>query len=115
MNNEIDGEVMIMEPHSFEDVIGAIQALWLGKSVLLNLTGMAPQQAQRAIDFVAGGIYALDGHQERLAESIFLFTPSSIPVSKQPSVGHQVPQPQMRPARKAASTVIKTSALMQIA
>ena len=113
MDNEIDGEVLIMEPHSFEEALGAIQALWSGKSVLLNLTMMTPEQAQRAVDFIAGGIYALDGYQERLTESIFLFTPSCIPITK--SVVHQVSQPQMPLAQSAASTPIWTSASMRIA
>lgn len=115
MDNEIDGEVVIMEPHLFEEALQAIQALWSGKSVLLNLRMMTPQQAQRTVDFVAGGIYALSGHLERLSESIFLFTPSCIPVSKQESVVHQVPQPQMPLAQSADSTPIGTSASMQVA
>jgi len=49
----------------------------------LNLTIMDPDQAQRAVDFVAGGTYAIDGHQERIGESIFLFTPSCVQVSTQ--------------------------------
>ena len=42
---------------------------------------MDPDQAQRAVDFVAGGTYAIDGHQERVGESIFLFAPSCVNVS----------------------------------
>ena len=42
---------------------------------------MEADQAQRAVDFVAGGTYGLGGHQERVGESIFLFTPASIEVS----------------------------------
>jgi cell division inhibitor SepF len=49
--------------------------------VVLNLTIMDPDQAQRAVDFVAGGTYAIDGHQERIGESIFLFTPNCVQVS----------------------------------
>ena len=33
------------------------------------------------IDFVAGGTFAIDGHQERIGESIFLFAPSSVTVT----------------------------------
>lgn len=58
----------------------AIRALKERKSVVLNLTLMDPDQAQRAVDFVAGGTFALDGHQERIGESIFLFTPSCVQV-----------------------------------
>jgi len=30
---------------------------------------------------VAGGTYAIDGHQERIGESIFLFAPSCVSVT----------------------------------
>ncbi|MEM7063584.1 MAG: cell division protein SepF [Cyanobacteria bacterium P01_B01_bin.77] len=74
-------EVIVMEPRSFEEMPQAIQALRERKSVVLNLTIMDPDQAQRAVDFVAGGTYAMDGHQERIGESIFLFTPNCVQVS----------------------------------
>ncbi len=98
-------EVVVMEPRTFEEMPQAIQALRERKSVVLNLTIMDPDQAQRAVDFVAGGTYAIDGHQERIGESIFLFTPSCVQVSTQTGVIHEVPQPQSaRPARPAAPT-----------
>ncbi len=98
-------EVVVMEPRTFEEMPQAIQALRERKSVVLNLTIMDPDQAQRAVDFVAGGTYAIDGHQERIGESIFLFTPSCVQVSTQTGVIHEVPQPQTaRPARPAAPT-----------
>ena len=59
----------------------AIQALRERKTVILNLTMMDPDQAQRAVDFIAGGTYAIDGHQERVGESIFLFAPSCVNVT----------------------------------
>ena len=97
-------EVVVMEPRSFEEMPQAIQALRERKSIVLNLTIMDPDQAQRAVDFVAGGTYALDGHQERIGESIFLFTPSCVQVSTQSGVVHEVPQPQGRPSRPTAPT-----------
>ena len=63
---------------------------------------MDPDQAQRAVDFVAGGTYAIDGHQERIGESIFLFTPSCVQVSTQTGVVHEVSQQQMRTPRPSA-------------
>jgi cell division inhibitor SepF len=96
-------EVLVLEPRTFEEMPQAIQALRERKSVVLNLTIMDPDQAQRAVDFVAGGTYALDGHQERIGESIFLFTPSCVQVSTQGGLIHEVPQPAARPVRPAAT------------
>jgi cell division inhibitor SepF len=96
-------EVLVLEPRTFEEMPQAIQALRERKSVVLNLTIMDPDQAQRAVDFVAGGTYALDGHQERIGESIFLFTPSCVQVSTQSGVIHEVPQPPVRHTRPTGS------------
>ncbi|MFM7314342.1 MAG: cell division protein SepF [Cyanobium sp.] len=74
-------EVTLMEPRSFDEMPRAIQALRERKTVILNLTMMEPDQAQRAVDFVAGGTFAIDGHQERMGESIFLFAPSCVTVT----------------------------------
>ncbi|MCP9885056.1 cell division protein SepF [Synechococcus sp. ATX 2A4] len=74
-------EVTLMEPRSFDEMPRAIQALRDRKTVILNLTMMEPDQAQRAVDFVAGGTFAIDGHQERVGESIFLFAPSCVTVT----------------------------------
>jgi cell division inhibitor SepF len=96
-------EVVVMEPRTFEEMPQVIQALRERKSVVLNLTIMDPDQAQRAVDFVAGGTYAIDGHQERIGESIFLFTPSCVQVSSHNNVVHEVPQPQVRVPRSATT------------
>ena len=59
-----DSEVSLMEPRSFDEMPRVIQALRERKTVILNLTMMEPDQAQRAVDFVSGGTFAIDGHQE---------------------------------------------------
>ena len=76
-----NSEVNLMEPRSFDEMPKAIQSLRERKTVILNLTMMEPDQAQRAVDFVAGGTFAIDGHQERVGESIFLFAPSCVNVT----------------------------------
>jgi cell division inhibitor SepF len=100
-------EVVVMEPRSFEEMPQAIQALRERKSVVLNLTMMDPDQAQRAVDFVAGGTYAIDGHQERVGESIFLFTPNCVAVVTQQGAEGAAPQaaPQQtaRPAARPST------------
>jgi cell division inhibitor SepF len=99
-------EVMVLEPRSFEEMPAAIRALKERKSVVLNLTIMDPDQAQRAVDFVAGGTYALDGHQERIGESIFLFTPSCVQVRTQSGVVHEVPGTPDRPRMSGTAAPI---------
>jgi cell division inhibitor SepF len=93
-------EVVVMEPRTFEEMPQAIRALRERKSVVLNLTIMDPDQAQRAVDFVAGGTYAIDGHQERIGESIFLFTPNCVQVSTQLGNGNDLNATQQPPMRR---------------
>lgn len=98
-------EVVVMEPQSFEEMPQVIRALRERKSVVLNLTLMEPDQAQRSVDFVAGGTYAIDGHQERIGDSIFLFTPSCVQVSTQMGVVSEAPMhtPVARPLGRPAA------------
>jgi len=100
-------EVVVIEPRSFEEMPEVIRALRDRKAVVLNLTLMDPDQAQRSVDFVAGGTYAIDGYQERIGESIFLFTPSCVQVSTQSGAIHEMPQvpqvPQVRINRTPAA------------
>lgn len=79
--NNANAEVMVIEPKTFDEMPKVINALRERKSVVLNLATMDPHEAQRAVDFVAGGTYAMDGHNERVGDNIFLFTPSCVTVS----------------------------------
>ena len=96
-----NSEVVVIEPHSFEEMPQVILALRERKSVVLNLNIMNPEEAQRAVDFIAGGTYAMDGHQERVGESIFLFTPSSVKVSSLSGVLRDVHTPETHVRRPA--------------
>ncbi|NJK99557.1 MAG: cell division protein SepF [Spirulinaceae cyanobacterium SM2_1_0] len=96
-------EVVVIEPRSFEEMPQVIQALRERKSVVLNLTVIDPDEAQRAVDFVAGGTYAIDGHQERIGESIFLFTPSCVQVSTQAGALQDLAANQLAAVRASAT------------
>ncbi|MFM8277673.1 MAG: cell division protein SepF, partial [Cyanobium sp.] len=74
--------VKLYEPRSFDELPDALKALDAGAIILLNLTMMEPDQAQRAVDFTAGGTFSLKGHQERVGEAIFLFAPRGVSVEQ---------------------------------
>ncbi len=106
-------EVVILDPRSFEEMPQVIQALRERKSVVLNLNMMEPDQAQRAVDFVAGGTFAIDGHQERVGESIFLFTPKCVQVTTQGVEATQENSPPVvRPATPVPAWAGQTSSMM---
>ncbi len=85
-------EMIVIEPHAFDEMPQVIDALRQRKSVILNMTLMSPQEAQRAVDFVAGGTYAIEGHYERIGDNIFLFAPNCVQVSTPTNVVQDVTQ-----------------------
>ncbi len=66
---------------NFSTVKEVIQLLREQKMVVLNLNLMSAKEAERVVDCVAGGAYALDGHTAHLGEQSFLFAPSWMKVS----------------------------------
>jgi len=71
-------EVMVMKPSELAEMPQVVQALLAQKSVVLNLTLMEPEQAQRAVNFVAGGTYSIEGEVAQVGKSVFVFTPSCV-------------------------------------
>jgi cell division inhibitor SepF len=74
-------EVVVIEPRSFDEALAILDNLRSRKAVILNLMGLSADQSQRLVDFVSGACHALDGHQEKIGESIFLFTPSNVVIN----------------------------------
>ncbi|MFM7268377.1 MAG: cell division protein SepF, partial [Cyanobium sp.] len=52
-------EVVVMSPSRFAAGTEAVVAVQQQRTVVLHLAGMEPEEAQRTIDFVSGGVYAL--------------------------------------------------------
>lgn len=75
-----NAEVVVIHPVAFTEVQLALNMLRERKTVLLDLEAMGEGEAQRAVDFVSGGVVAMDGHTERLGERTFLFTPPTVMV-----------------------------------
>jgi len=105
-------EVVVMYPRKFEEMPAAIQALRERKSIVVNLTTMEPDQAQRCVDFVAGATYAIDGKQERVADSIFFFAPSCVTLTTHNSVTDEeiLPSQPPKPSRVATPSWATESA-----
>ncbi|MDX1920568.1 MAG: cell division protein SepF [Candidatus Caenarcaniphilales bacterium] len=74
-------EVIVLEPTSFNQAPDVLQYLRRGSSIVLNLCKLDAEQSQRLIDFICGGIYALDGSQRRVGEGVFLLVPNSVNIN----------------------------------
>jgi len=67
-----------MTPTAFDQATEAVRAVQQQRTVVLHLGSMGSDDAQRTIDFVSGGVFALDGQSERLGETVFLFAPALV-------------------------------------
>lgn len=75
-------ELMVIEPRSFsEDSVQLIKYLQEGRTVVLNLHLLDKENAQRLVDIVSGATQALRGHQQKIAETVFIFAPTNISIS----------------------------------
>jgi FtsZ-interacting cell division protein YlmF len=76
-------EVLVIEPRQFEESIEIVEHLRSRKSVLLNLHMLDNENSQRVVDFLSGACHAIDGHQQRIGDGVFLFAPSSVVISSE--------------------------------
>lgn len=74
-------EVLVIEPRMFEESIEIVDHLRNRKSVLLNLHMLDNENSQRVVDFLSGATWAIDGHQQRIGDGVFLFAPASVTIS----------------------------------
>lgn len=78
-----DSEISIYEPKAYENSIEISAKLRQGSPVIVNLKYLDSGEGTRLIDFVCGTAFAIDGHMVKIADTIFLLTPSSIAISDQ--------------------------------
>ncbi len=70
-------EVVVIEPRSFDEALDIIEELRCRRSCVLNLQYLDTEQSQRVVDFLSGATHALDGHQQRIGQGVFIFAPSN--------------------------------------
>ncbi len=75
-------EVVLVSPRLFQEAHQAVVAVREQKVVVLQAQQMKPDLAQRTIDFVAGGVQAIEGQAERLDATTFLFAPALVQLSQ---------------------------------
>lgn len=51
------------------------------KPVVVNMQKLEKASAQRALDYLTGATFALDGNVEKIADNIFIFSPAHIGIS----------------------------------
>lgn len=74
-------EVCVIKPTYYENTREIIDTLLEGKAVVLNLEGMKLDLAQRIVDSVSGGCYAINGNLQKISGYIYLVTPKSVDIT----------------------------------
>ena len=75
--------VHVVEPRGFNDAQEVGDRLKANQPVILNLQGLERDLQRRLIDFSSGLAYASGGSMARVADQVFLLTPSNVEVSQE--------------------------------
>ncbi len=73
--------VHIVAPGRFADAQEIANRLMSNQPVIVNMQSAERDLQRRMIDFCSGVTYALSGGMERVADEVFLLTPSNVKVS----------------------------------
>ena len=76
-------KMVISQPTSFEQSEEICSLLKEKKSVIVNLEYVSKEVARRIVDFISGGVYALDGHIQKISNSIFLIAPTNYEITNE--------------------------------
>ena len=75
--------MVISQPTSFEQSEEICGFLKEKKSVIVNLEYVNKDVARRIVDFISGGVYALDAHIQKISNSIFLIAPMNYEITNE--------------------------------
>ena len=67
--------MVISQPTTFEQAASICDLLKEKKSIIVNLEYVNKDVARRIIDVVSGAVHALDGHMQKISNSIVLIAP----------------------------------------
>ncbi len=73
--------MVISQPTTFEQSEEICNYLKERKSVIINLEYVNKDIARRIVDFISGGVHALDGHIQKISNSIFLVAPTNYEIA----------------------------------
>ncbi len=76
-------KMIISQPTTFEQSEEICQYLKERKSCIVNLEYVNKDVARRVVDFISGGVYALNGHIQKISNSIFLIAPANYDISNE--------------------------------
>ena len=78
-------KMVISQPTTFDQSQEICEFLKDKKSVIVNLEYVNKDVARRIVDFISGGVFALDGHIQKVSNSIFLIAPYNYEITNEMS------------------------------
>ncbi len=76
-------KMVISQPTTFEQSEEICNYLKERKSVIVNLEYVNKDVARRIVDFISGSVHALDGHIQKISNSIFLIAPTNYEIANE--------------------------------
>ena len=76
-------KMVISQPTTFEQAANICDLLKEKKSVIINLEYVNKDVARRIIDVVSGAVHALDGHMQKISNSIVLIAPFNYDIANE--------------------------------
>ena len=76
-------KMVISQPTTFDQSEEICEFLKDKKSVIVNLEYVSKDVARRIVDFISGGVFALDGHIQKVSNSIFLIAPYNYEITNE--------------------------------
>ena len=67
-----DAVIIVARPKTFKDAQKLCDQIKKGRAVMVNLSGLVPEEKQRLIDFVSGVVMAQDGLIAKVYDNVYV-------------------------------------------
>lgn len=74
-------KMVLFEPRSFDETSEIAAKIKENRAIVVNLHKLQREYSQRAIDFLSGVIFALDGTIQKIGPNVFLCAPKTMGVA----------------------------------
>jgi len=86
-----DDHIVLRRPKTLDDAQSCAEWLKDQRTVVVNLSVLDQHLARRALDFLGGVVFAINGQMEEAGEGIYVLTPSSMRVAPEDN-GREIEQ-----------------------
>ena len=81
--------IRIHSATTYDDSALIAKHIKAGEPIILDVSQIDESQAHRLIDFVCGSTFAINGHIEKLNDSLYVFSPEFLPIKTLSQTQHE--------------------------